>query len=105
MKPLLPRVAYFCMEYGLSEELPIYAGGLGILAGDYVKSAGDLKMPLVAIGIFWSQGYTVQKIGGDGRPHDAYPATPRDALEKLEIKLSVKVRGKDVPLIVHRVQK
>ena len=67
MNPLLPRVAYFCMEYGLSEELPIYAGGLGILAGDYVKSAGDLKMPLTAIGIFWSEGYTVQQLRDIGR--------------------------------------
>jgi starch phosphorylase len=105
MKPLLPRVAYFCMEYGLSEELPIYAGGLGILAGDYVKSAGDLKMPLTAVGIFWSEGYTVQKIGTDGKPHDAYPPTPRDALEPLSVRVTVNIRGKDVLLQAHRVVK
>jgi starch phosphorylase len=103
MKPLLPRVAYFCMEYGLSEDLPIYAGGLGVLAGDYVKSAGDLKMPLVAIGIFWSQGYTVQRIGRDGLPHDEYPPTSRDALATLPLTFSVDIRGKAVPLIAHRV--
>ena len=68
-----PRVAYFCMEYGLHEELPIYAGGLGILAGDHIKSAGDLKVPLVAIGLYWREGYTRQKIGGDGYPYDEFP--------------------------------
>ncbi len=103
MKPLLPRVAYFCMEYGLSEELPIYAGGLGILAGDYVKSAGDLKLPLTAIGIFWSEGYTVQRIGADGNPGDAYPVTSREALEPLAVRVSVKIRGKQVVLGAHRV--
>jgi starch phosphorylase len=103
----LPRVAYFCMEYGLSEELPIYAGGLGILAGDYVKSAGDLGLPMVAIGIFWSEGYTVQKIGPDGRPHDAYPPSPREALSELSLQtsISVRVRGKDIPLIAHKVNR
>jgi starch phosphorylase len=105
MKPLLPRVAYFCMEYGLHEDLPIYAGGLGVLAGDYIKSAGDLKLPLVAIGIFWSEGYTQQHIGADGQPMDAYPPTPRDALETLAVNVSVSVRGKQIPLLVHRVKR
>jgi starch phosphorylase len=105
MKPLLPRVAYFCMEYGLNEDLPIYAGGLGVLAGDYMKSAGDLKMPMVGIGIFWSEGYTVQQIGPDGTPFDTYPPSPRDALETLAVRVTVRVRGKDVPLMAHRVTK
>jgi starch phosphorylase len=98
-----PRVAYFCMEYGLSEELPIYAGGLGILAGDYVKSAGDLRLPMVAIGIFWSEGYTVQKLGADGAPVDGYPATPRVALHTLPVRVTVHVRGQEIPLLAHKV--
>ena len=49
----MPRVAYFCMEYGLHEDLHIYAGGLGILAGDIVKAAHDIRLPLVGIGILW----------------------------------------------------
>src|SRR6266478_2683983 len=47
------RVAYFCMEYGLDPAFPIYAGGLGILAGDHMKSAGDLRVPITGIGLFW----------------------------------------------------
>ena len=48
-----PTVAYFCMEFGLHEEFPIYAGGLGILAGDFVKSARDLGLPVVGVGLRW----------------------------------------------------
>jgi len=51
MSHAFPRVAYFCMEYGLSERLPIYSGGLGVLAGDFLRSAHALKMPVVGIGI------------------------------------------------------
>lgn len=100
---LMPRVAYFCMEYALHEDLPIYAGGLGVLAGDYVKSAGDLRLPLHAIGILWSEGYTVQRIGADGHPYDEYPTTPRDALAPVDARVSVTIRGKEVALRAFRV--
>ena len=53
-----------------------------------VDRGSSLVVPLTAIGIFWSEGYTVQKIGADGKPHDAYPATPRDALEPLSVRVS-----------------
>src|SRR6187401_1367334 len=53
----LPRVAYFSMEFGLHEALPLYAGGLGVLAGDYLKTASDLDIPVVGVGILWQQGY------------------------------------------------
>ena len=96
----LPSVAYFCMEYGLDPSLPIYSGGLGILAGDAIKSAGDLRLPFVAIGILWNEGYTVQRIADDGYPWDAYPATSREGLEvvTLPTPVTVKIRGKDVAL-------
>jgi len=51
MKKQLPKVAYFCMEYGLDNSFKIYSGGLGILAGDYLKGAKDNNMPVVGIGI------------------------------------------------------
>jgi glycogen phosphorylase len=102
VQPLLPRVAYFCMEFGLQVELPIYSGGLGVLAGDYLKSAGDLRVPFTALGILWSEGYTVQRIGADGYPWDDYPKTPRDGLEPMNAQVTVKIRGKDVPLQVWR---
>ncbi len=91
-----PRVAYFCMEYGLHEELRTYAGGLGILAGDYLKSACDLNMPVVGLGILWRQGYTKQIIGEDSRPFDAYPCYSYDFLKDTGKRVAVKVRGRDV---------
>lgn len=66
-------IAYFCMEYGLHECLPLYAGGLGILAGDHVKSASDLGVPLVCLGVLWKHGYYRQELTGDGRTRAVYP--------------------------------
>lgn len=91
-----PHVAYFCMEYGLHEELPIYAGGLGILAGDHIKSAGDLKVPLTAIGIYWHEGYTQQRIGEDGYPYDEFPPQRHDFLEDAGVRFTVHIQGNDV---------
>jgi len=69
----LPRVAYFSMEFGLHEALPLYAGGLGILAGDYLKTASDLDVPVVGIGILWQQGYFRQVLDAAGRQIELYP--------------------------------
>ncbi len=60
-------VAYFSTEYGLHESFPIYSGGLGILSGDHLKSASDLNIPLVAVGLFYRYGYFNQSIDKDGR--------------------------------------
>ena len=59
-------IAYFSAEYGLDEILPIYAGGLGILSGDHCKSASDLGLPFVAIGLLYKQGYSNQIVNIDG---------------------------------------
>ena len=61
-----PNVAYFCMEYGIDQRFKAYAGGLGILAGDYLKGAHDHQYPIIGIGIRWKQGYTEQKIDASG---------------------------------------
>jgi glycogen phosphorylase len=66
-------VAYFCMEFGLGEALPLYAGGLGVLAGDYLKSASDLGLPVVGMGLLYQQGYFHQMLGPNGRQAEAYP--------------------------------
>ncbi|MCB9849192.1 MAG: alpha-glucan family phosphorylase [Phycisphaerales bacterium] len=72
--------AYFCMEYAVHESLPLYAGGLGVLAGDHLKSASDLGLPFVAVGIYWKKGYTRQHIDQFGKQQDAYPILrPMDA--------------------------
>jgi glycogen phosphorylase len=66
-------VAYFSMEFGLHEALPLYAGGLGILAGDHLKTASDLGVPLIGVGVLWQQGYFRQMLDGAGRQHEVFP--------------------------------
>jgi starch phosphorylase len=66
-------IAYFSMEYGLSEALPIYSGGLGILAGDYLKMASDLGVPVVGVGLLYQQGYFRQVIDSRGDQTESYP--------------------------------
>ena len=75
----IPRTAYFCMEYGLHESLPIYSGGLGMLAGDHLRSASDQGMNLVAVGMFWHEGYFRQMIMG-GQQVSAYAANTPELL-------------------------
>jgi len=65
-------VAYFCAEFGVHESLPLYSGGLGILAGDHCKAASDFKLPFVAVGLLYRQGYFVQTIDADGRQRAEY---------------------------------
>ena len=96
MPPRTPHVAYFCMEYGLHESFPIYSGGLGILAGDYIKAARDLQMPMVAVGLLWARGYCVQRIGADGRPYEEFPGFDADFLQDTGVRVRVRVRGKEV---------
>ena len=66
-------VAYFSAEFGLHESMPIYSGGLGILAGDHLKSASDLGLPLVGVGLLYRQGYFQQYLNADGWQQEAYP--------------------------------
>ncbi|MGB6212515.1 alpha-glucan family phosphorylase [Pseudomonas mandelii] len=67
------RIAYFSMEYGLSEAFPLYAGGLGVLAGDYLKTASDMGVPILGVGLLYQEGYFRQYIDAQGRQHEAYP--------------------------------
>jgi len=67
-----PTIAYFSAEYGIHECLPVYAGGLGILAGDHLKSASDLGVPLVGIGLMYQKGYFRQYLNIDGWQQEMY---------------------------------
>jgi len=69
----LSGVAYFSMEFGLGEGLPLYAGGLGILAGDFLKTASDLGIPVIGVGLLYQEGYFRQIIDSAGVQHEAYP--------------------------------
>lgn len=73
---LRPRpVAYFSAEFGLHESIPVYSGGLGVLAGDHIKSASDLDIPLIGIGLFYSQGYFRQRLDRSGWQQEEYLQT------------------------------
>jgi len=76
----LTRVAYFCMEFALSEALPLYAGGLGNVAGDQLKAACDLGVPVIGIGLLYQQGYFRQVIRADGGQDILYPYNDPDQL-------------------------
>ncbi|WP_258879848.1 alpha-glucan family phosphorylase [Clostridium estertheticum] len=89
----LPRVAYFCMEYGLSSDFKTYAGGLGILAGDHLKGAKDLNLPLVGIGLKWKQGYTEQIIDENGEVYDTYHNYHYEFLKDTGVKVTVNIRN------------
>lgn len=67
-------IAYFSMEFGVAEVLPNYSGGLGILAGDHLKSASDLGLPLIAVGLYYRSGYFRQSLTADGWQHETYPS-------------------------------
>jgi starch phosphorylase len=66
-------IAYFSMEFGVSEVLPIYSGGLGILAGDHLKAASDLGLPLIGVGLLYRYGYFRQSLSADGWQTERYP--------------------------------
>lgn len=91
------RIAYFSAEFGLHECLPIYSGGLGVLAGDHLKSASDLGIPLVGVGLMYRQGYFEQQITQDGRQLEFYqtydfhqwPATPVTDSTQLPVTISL----------------
>ena len=105
-------VAYFSAEFGLHEALPMYSGGLGVLAGDHVKSASDLGLPLVGVGILYAQGYFRQLINAEGRQEEVYePFDPesrplRPALDAggREIFVTVGIPGRELYLKVWRVE-
>ncbi len=93
------KVAYFSMEIGLNEHIPIYSGGLGILAGDHIKSAADLNVPLVAVTLLYKRGYFIQNINPMGYQEELYPYfDPRAFMEPLPLKVTIKIEGRNVDI-------
>src|SRR6266567_3054044 len=89
----VPRIAYFCAEFAIAESLPIYSGGLGVLAGDHLKAASDLGLPMVAVGLLYRYGYFRQTIDEDARQREAY-----DRLDPATIPLLPVLAADGVPL-------
>jgi len=91
------KIAYFSMEIGLNENIPTYSGGLGILAGDHIKSAADLSLPLIAVTLLYKRGYFIQSINPMGEQEELYPYfDPRAFMEPLPLKVTIKIGGRDV---------
>lgn len=90
-------IAYFSAEYGLDETIPIYSGGLGILSGDHLKSASDLGIPLVAVGLLYKNGYFHQKINGYGQQETEYRNLE---LSNLPINPAKDEKGEDIYIYI-----
>jgi starch phosphorylase len=101
-------IAYFCAEYGLHESLGIYSGGLGVLAGDHMKTASDMALPLVGVGLLYRNGYFRQTIDADGHQEHRYPDYDLHRLpinrvvgrEGEQLTVSVELPGRDVQVDV-----
>jgi len=87
------RIVYFSMEFGIHESLPLYAGGLGILAGDHLKAASDQGLPMAAVGLLYRHGYFSQYLNREGMQQEEYPETD---LFHLPIERATDSRGKDL---------
>jgi starch phosphorylase len=93
------RIAYFSMEIGLDHRLPTYSGGLGVLAGDSLRAAADLGLPLVAVTLLYRKGYFVQRLDRDGRQSEApVDWAPADLLERAGPTVEVTVEGQAVKI-------
>ena len=101
-------IAYFCAEFGFHESFPIYSGGLGILAGDHCKAAADIRLPFVAVGLLYRQGYFSQRIDNDGNQIAAYtdsdfddlPIEPARNDDGGEVHIQVEMPGRKVEVKV-----
>ena len=105
-------IAYFCAEFGFHESLPIYSGGLGILAGDHCKAASDVTLPFVGVGLLYRQGYFAQTIDNEGRQHALYtdsdfddlPITPVMRHDGFALRVSVELPQRNVTVGVWKAQ-
>ena len=107
-----PTIAYFSMEFGLTECLQNYSGGLGVLSGDHLKSASDLGVPLVGVGILYQEGYFQQYLNADGYQQESYPINDNVNLPlRLQmdesgepIRISVPLPGRELYAQIWKVQ-
>lgn len=91
------NIAYFSMEIGLRSSLPTYSGGLGVLAGDYIRAAADLRVPMVAVTLLHEKGYFRQRLDSEGRQHEEEVSwNPSEQLTLLPPRVSVEVEGRKV---------
>src|SRR2546422_877267 len=101
--PLSPSIAYFSMEIGLEESMPTYAGGLGVLAGDSLRAAADLGLPLCAVTLLHRKGYFRQVLSKAGdQSEEPSLWRPEERLEELALRVSVEIEGREVAVRLWR---
>jgi starch phosphorylase len=106
------QIAYFSMEFGITEVLPIYSGGLGVLSGDHLKTASDLGVPIVGIGLLYQEGYFRQMLDSHGRQIELYPANLPHTLPVSAVRdpngqrliVPVELPGRTLRLLVWKAQ-
>src|ERR1700690_2091227 len=92
-----PKIAYFCMEIALDPAIPSYGGGLGILAGDMLRSAADLELPMVAISLAYRRGYFRQRLNAEGyQSEEPDPWQPEAVLTPVATEFTVRIEDRDV---------
>ena len=95
------EIAYFSAEIGISSSLPTYSGGLGVLAGDHIKAAGDIGLNMCAVTLLYREGYFKQRIDEDGIQTETYPRfDPYPLLKKLDVRFTLRLRARDVSIQV-----
>ncbi|HJX02097.1 MAG TPA: glycogen/starch/alpha-glucan phosphorylase, partial [Candidatus Humimicrobiaceae bacterium] len=91
------KIAYFSMEICVDAKIPTYSGGLGILAGDMIRSAADLKVPMVGITLLYKKGYLYQRVGKDGIQQELPEEwNPQDYMQLLPPKIEIEIEGRKV---------
>ena len=103
-------VAYFSMEYGITDALPLYSGGLGVLAGDHLKTASDLGIPLTAVGLFYREGYFRQMLDTAGSQLEIYAMNARESLpvrlvtdaEGMPLRVTLELPGRELKVRIWR---
>ena len=99
-----PKIAYFSMEIGINEHISTYSGGLGVLAGDTLKSACDLNMPFIGITLIHEKGYFIQKLSKGTQIENYEPWDIAEHLEKLNVEVSVNIHGRNVKVHAHKYE-
>jgi starch phosphorylase len=105
------KIAYFSLEFAIHNSLPLYAGGLGILAGDYCKEANDLGLPLIGIGFMYPQGYFRQRISADGWQEEIYdqlnfeesPIIPVLNAQGMPLKVNIPLDNRSIQIVIWQI--
>src|SRR4051812_12383828 len=98
-EPSSVSVAYFSMEAALASDMPTYSGGLGVLAGDVLRAAADLRLPVVGMSLLYKQGFLQQKLSADGwQTEEPIVWQPSRFLKRLTTRATIRLEGRDIVL-------